>query len=52
MLGKVGDLVTIVGIGNGVIFRIRFDDLNRELYTIKMDDGDLYVARQEELKWR
>lgn len=53
-----GEWVEVIGIGTGVVQKIRFDDGGvRPIYTIKLDDPELtpdglFYARREELKWR
>ena len=50
-----GQDVVVVGVGTGVILKVRNDDNNRAIYDVELDDSTLtptgwYIARAEELR--
>lgn len=46
---KINDRVRVIGIGNGEISKIRFDDRDNPIYTVHMYDGTDFYARDVEL---
>ncbi len=47
---KVNDRVRVIGIGNGEVSKIRFDDRGDPIYTVRLYEGTDFYARDVELR--
>lgn len=46
---KLNERVRVIGIGNGEVSKIRFDNDGDPIYTVRLYDGTNFYARDVEL---